>query len=179
MSIFLAGASEIKITPPSGVDLAGYLDRKGSASGIHDDLKAVAIVFDDRRQKSAICALDVVGVKPEFVETVRQRVSYKTAISPERIMITGTHTHSGPSLDCDNLLNQKWLRKLEDKLVRVIMEADCYRRDAKVGSATGETTGIGANRRDPGNGPVDNSVNIMKINDAKTEKTIAVIVNYA
>ncbi len=179
MSVFLAGASEINITPPSGVDLAGYFDRKGSASGINDDLKAAALVFDDRHQKSAICSLDVVGVKPEFVETVRQRVSYKTAIQPERIMIAATHTHSGPSLDCDNLLNQKWLRELEDKLVRVIMEADCYRRPAKAGSAVGEVTGIGANRRDPENGPVDNSVNVMKINDAETDKTIAVIVNYA
>lgn len=179
MSVFLAGASEIDITPPPGVDLAGYLDRKGPASGIHDELKAMALVFDDRRQKSAICSVDLVGVKPQFIESVRQRVSYKTAICPERIMIAVTHTHSGPSLDCDNLLNQKWLKELEDKLVRVIMEADCYRRSAKVGTASGVAAGIGANRRDPENGPVDNSVNVMKINDAKTDETIAVIVNYA
>lgn len=179
MSVFLAGVSEINISPPPGVDLAGYLDREGSASGIHDELKAVALVLDDRRQKSAVCSVDLVGMKPQLVETVRQRVSYKTAIRPERIMIATTHTHSGPSLDCDNLLNQKWIRELEDKLVRVIMEADCYRRPAKAGTTIGETAGIGANRRDPENGPVDNSVNVMKIDDAETDKTIAVIVNYA
>ncbi|MHC4872340.1 MAG: hypothetical protein ACYTFY_10885 [Planctomycetota bacterium] len=44
MSIFLAGASEITITPPAGVDLAGYNGRKGQAEGIHHELKAVAVV---------------------------------------------------------------------------------------------------------------------------------------
>ena len=48
-NIFLVGMSEIVITPPVGVDLAGYAGRSGPATSIHDDLKAVAIVLDDRR----------------------------------------------------------------------------------------------------------------------------------
>ena len=177
MATFLAGAAEITITPPVGVEMAGYTRAK-PAQGVHDDLKAVAVVFDDRRQKSAICVADLIGVKPWLVEAVRTRVAYKTAIPPERIMVAATHTHSGPAIQSDNLLNQKWLRDLEDDLVHVLIEADIRHREARVGTAVGSVDGIGGNRRDPANGPVDRSVTVMRIDDAATGKIMAVLVNH-
>ena len=38
MNKFLAGTSEIVITPPVGAELIGYSPR--NAQGVHDDLKA-------------------------------------------------------------------------------------------------------------------------------------------
>lgn len=179
MSTFLAGVSEVTITPPKGVAMAGYDQREGTAVGIHDDLKAFAVVFDDRRQKSAICVADLIGVKPWLVQSVRRRVSSKTAIPPARIMVAATHTHSGPVLGGNNLLNQKWLRELEDDLVHVLIEADIRHRAAGLGTAVGSVRGVGGNRRDPEHGPVDRSVNVMRIDDTATGRIMAVVVHHA
>ena len=179
MSVFLAGLAEITITPPKGVSMAGFAARTGTAAGVHDDLKAVALVLDDRRQKSAICAVDVVGVSPVLVESVRNRVSYKTAIAPERILIAATHNHSGPVMGGDSLRSQEWLRELEDRLVHVIQDADRLRRGARVGAASGRAEGVGGNRRDPENGAVDRSVNVLRVDDARTGRILGVVVNHA
>lgn len=179
MSEYLAGIAEITITPPVGVEMAGYT-RPGPATGIHDELKAVAVVFDDRSgQKSAICAVDLCMVNATLVAAVRERAGGHTAMRPERILIAATHDHSGPALVSDNLLNQRWLRTLEDALVQVIMEADKNRRDARIGTAIGSVNGIGGNRRDPEHGVVDRSVTVMRLDDARTGKVLGVIINHA
>ncbi len=176
---FLVGIAEIIITPPKGVDMAGY-NRAGPAVGIHDELKAVAVVFDDRSgRKSALCAVDVCSVNPALVQTVRRRAGAKTAIAPERMLIAATHTHSGPALESPRLLNQRWRCELEDRLVQVIQEADLNRRAARIGTAVGAVSGVGGNRRDPAHGPVDRSVTVMRLDDARSGKLLGVIVNHA
>ncbi|MBN1257031.1 MAG: neutral/alkaline non-lysosomal ceramidase N-terminal domain-containing protein [Planctomycetes bacterium] len=179
MGSFLAGIAEVVITPPVGVDMAGYFDRKDPAQGVHDDLKAIAVVLDDRRQKCAICAVDLLAVKPMIVESVRKRIAYLISIPPECVMIAATHTHSGPKLNCDNRLNQAWLREVEDKIVWAIQQADVIRKEVRVGVACGTADGIGGNRRDPGKGPVDRSVQVMRIDEAETGKVMGVIVGHA
>lgn len=175
---YLIGMAETVITPPVGVNMAGYAPRV--ARGVHDELKAVAVVFDDwSGRKSAICSVDVCVVNARLVTAVRRRVAVRTAMRLERIMIAATHLHSGPKLSGDNLLNQRWLIEFEDKLVQVIQEADMLRRDARIGFASGEALGIGGNRRDPRHGPVDRSVSVVRIDDARTNKIMGVIVNHA
>lgn len=178
MSEYLAGIAEITITPPIGVEMAGYSGRQKPASGIHDELKAVAVVFDDRSgQKSAICAVDLCMLNATLVAAVRERVHI--AARPERILIAATHDHSGPAIVSENLLNQRWLKNLEDALVQVIMEADHNRRDARIGTAVGAVSGIGGNRRDPEHGAVDRSVTVMRLDDARTGKVMGIIVSHA
>ncbi len=179
MNEFLAGVAEIVITPPPGLKMAGFAERAGPATGTHDELYARAAVFDCRNgRKSAVCVVDVCELDAEIVAAVRQRATHN-AIRPERLMLAATHTHSGPSLDCDNELNQRWRKELEERLAEVIMMADVARRPALVGAAAGAVAGVGGNRRDPVNGPVDRAVNVMRLDDARTGKTMGVIVNHA
>lgn len=179
MGTFLAGASTIDITPPIGVELAGYSKRQAPATGIHDRLQAAAVVFDDRRQKSAICSVDVLGVQPFLVEAVRRRVSYLTSMKPERIMIVGTHTHSAPRLRAPTRANQVWVKELEDALVQVLVEADYYRQEGRLGAATGAVAGIGGNRRDPEHGLVDPAVQVVAVEHVESGRQIAVLVGHA
>ena len=46
--MFRAGATEVCITPPIGVELAGYYAPEGRPStDVHDDLMAQALVLED------------------------------------------------------------------------------------------------------------------------------------
>ena len=177
MDTLFAGMAETTITPPVGVELAGYSPR--TAEGIHDDLKAIALVLDDGTRKIAICVMDAVGVKPDLVAAVRRQSSNGTAIPAKNIFIAATHTHSGPALGGENQLNREWLAELEGKLVDVIGKADATRRPVRVGAAVGQVDGVGGNRRDPAHGPVDRSVNVLRFNDAASGEIIGVVVNHA
>lgn len=176
MGVLLAGLEEVIIAPPAGVELAGYSPRV--ATGLHDNLKAVALVLDDGHQRSVLCAVDIVGVSAELVSAVRRRVACETAIPAERVLIAATHTHSAPELASKNVLNQCWLHELESQLVKVILLADSHCREAKIGASTGTVEGIGGNRRDP-KGFVDRSIHVVRIDDNRTGKCLGLVVNHA
>src|SRR5688500_16118075 len=50
--------------------MAGFQNRR-AAAGVHDELEAVAVVFDDGTLRVGIVAADVVGLSRSFVESVR------------------------------------------------------------------------------------------------------------
>ena len=41
------GIADVDITPRVGTPLAGYSSRAGQSTGVHDRLRATAVVFDD------------------------------------------------------------------------------------------------------------------------------------
>ena len=176
MNKFFAGTSENIITPPVGVDLLGYSPRK--AEGVHDDLKATALVLDDGKQKIVICSFDLCLINESTTNFILRHASTQTGIPAENIMLTTTHTHSGPYLECDNPLNAKWRKEFEYKAVQAIVEAAANIKAAEIGFAVGSIEGVGGNRRDK-NGPVDRSVNVIKVVDAMNNDVIAVILNHA
>src|SRR5947208_15546043 len=55
------GAAEIDITPPVGYRMAGYFDER-LATGIHDPLKAKAVVIADGGEKIVLVFCDLLGV---------------------------------------------------------------------------------------------------------------------
>ena len=57
------GVASASITPPVGVPMAGYGARKGVSKGIHDDLYAKAIVFDEGDMKAALIRCDLIGLR--------------------------------------------------------------------------------------------------------------------
>ncbi|MBL8174938.1 MAG: hypothetical protein JNK48_09715 [Bryobacterales bacterium] len=92
---FRAGAAEVRITPPLGTPLGGnYVLRPAAA--IHDELYAKALVLQVESVKAALVALDVVTVDRETVEAARALIVDQTGIPPRYVMISATHTHSGP-----------------------------------------------------------------------------------
>ncbi|MFA9477929.1 neutral/alkaline non-lysosomal ceramidase N-terminal domain-containing protein [Phycisphaerales bacterium AB-hyl4] len=179
MSIFLSGFASIDITPPEGCELTGYAVPDRLATGVHDPLKAYAVVFDDRRQKSIFCAVDVCVIHEDVARVVRKRVSGRTAIPEHRIVIAATHTHSGPKLmNSDLLINQRWVRELEDRLTQVMMLADYHRVPATIATATREAPGVGGNRRSK-DGPVDAAVSVLRVDGVREGRPIGAVVNVA
>ena len=179
MGIFLAGFAEIDLTPPPGLELTGYAVADRLATGTHDPLKAVAVVLDDRRQKSLLCSVDLCVMHEAVSRVVRRRVSKRTAIPVERIVIAATHTHSGPKLmNSDLLVNQRWVRDLEDRLTTVMMLADYHRVPARIGASTVRMPGVGGNRR-VADGPVDDAVTVLRVDGVREGRPLGAVVGVA
>ncbi len=91
-----AGFASVSITPRIGATLAGYAARRGGSQGLHDHLCAhVAIVADSSRQV-VIINLDLLEVSVELVAELRRSVQEISRIPAENVLVSATHTHSGP-----------------------------------------------------------------------------------
>src|SRR5438477_4214110 len=89
------GAAEIDITPPIGHRMAGYFDERLS-TGVHDPLKAKAIVMKQRDETIALVYCDLVGVSLHVTTNARVIASDKTGTPVSHIVISASHSHTGP-----------------------------------------------------------------------------------
>jgi neutral ceramidase len=92
------GAAEIDITPPVGHRMAGYFDERLS-TGVHDPLKAKAIILQQDKEKIAMVFCDLVGVSLTITTNARAQASANTGIPVSNIVICATHSHTGPLFD--------------------------------------------------------------------------------
>jgi len=170
------GLSSVNITPPIGVPMAGYSARMGSAKGIHDDLYAKVVVFDDGNTKATLIRCDLIGLGKDFIEDTRRLIEAETGIDGNNVMITCTHTHSGPITDSLFPDLDAWMKVLSKKIKGAVAAANRNLKEAKIGFNRGSVEGIVINRRKPG-GPVDTEVGIIRIDDL-SGNPMAALVNY-
>src|SRR5687767_1548005 len=89
------GRAAVKITPPAGIPMAGYYSIR-LAEGVHDELYAKALVFEKDGVKAALVACDLVGIDRSIVEQARKAIEAGTGIRGDQVMISATHSHTGP-----------------------------------------------------------------------------------
>ena len=78
--------------------MAGYFDER-FATGVHDPLKAKALLLRQGNQEIAMVFCDLVGVSLNVTTNARAQASQKTGIPVPNIMICATHSHTGPLFD--------------------------------------------------------------------------------
>ncbi len=93
-----AGVAEVNITPPIGVSLCGFGNRKGPAETVYDDLFARALVLDDGKTRLGIVTSDLIGFAPDLVERIRGLVERASGIPGGCLLLNGSHSHSGPTV---------------------------------------------------------------------------------
>ena len=68
------------------------------ARGVHDPLRAKAMVFEDPQgTKAALLALDVCMVDRTNVALMRQVIGASSRVPAENVLVHATHTHSAPA----------------------------------------------------------------------------------
>ena len=170
-----AGVAEGKITPPVGTHLVGFEARPGPSTGVHDDLFVRALVVSRGDTVIALVEADLVEVSKEAVAKIRNEVSKQTAIPPEQILISATHTHGGPGLE--GSYGDFFVRTAVETIVRAWQA----RQPALIGADTVTHRGwVGFNRRhlESGFSPIDKQISILKICDAQG-RLLAVLYNYS
>src|SRR6476661_1042558 len=91
------GAATAVITPEAGTPMAGYYSAR-AAEGVHDDLYARAIVLEQDGSKAALVACDLISMPRRIVERAREQIEQETGIPGAHVMISATHSHTGPVL---------------------------------------------------------------------------------
>src|SRR5438876_1377407 len=95
----LLGTAVRTINPAPGVPLVGYPSGRPN-TGVALDLCARAAVFGipgRAEPAAAIVVLDFIHIDLELGRTIRERASAAVpGLAPSAIMVTATHTHSGP-----------------------------------------------------------------------------------
>lgn len=167
------GAATINITPSVGTWMGGYGARDHGAEDIHDDLYAKILVFSDGETKAAIVTCDLVGVTEESTATVRDLVAEQTDIPGDHVMVTCSHTHSGPSTRewrYEAPFNSAYLRELEKKLAGGVQVANRRLQNVVGGLGTGHYP-LAVNRRLT----VDGSTQMRVNPDGVVDRTVSVL----
>lgn len=179
------GACEREITPTDSQFLFGYPHVKRYSTGVHDPLLCSALVIEDHDHNiAAFVACDIIFVDRILVASARKRITEACGVHGESVMISATHTHSGP-LTVDHVSNERdpvvpkadpaYRRLLEDAIVEAVCEAFASRESAEIGLAVADGTGVGTNRRDP-DGPRDLEVPVLLARRVETGEPIACMV---
>ncbi len=121
-----AGTAKVNITPPAGIELCGYVLREQPSLGIHDPLYARALVLEHEAKTIALVSCDLLALRDDSVRAIRTIASQQTGIPPSNIMLSCTHTHSGPATiflrHCGSV-NGGWLIELQSSIAQAVSEA--------------------------------------------------------
>jgi neutral ceramidase len=147
------GVTTIDVTPPVGIQLAGYAARNSPSAGVYQPLRAVCIALDDGGDPSLLISIEWLGFYDRTVEA-REKISARTGVRMDRIMLSGTHTHCGPVLrrDMDTRrhgdLDEGYIDNTLDALADSAVKALAARQPAHLRVGTG-WCGISSSRRRP------------------------------
>lgn len=94
-----AGFGNSDITPRPGVQLTGYGPyRNRAARRITAPLLARAMVLTEGGQHTALVNLELCVAPRDLSRRIREAVAARIRMSPERVLVTVTHTHSAPAV---------------------------------------------------------------------------------
>ncbi|MDD4108599.1 MAG: neutral/alkaline non-lysosomal ceramidase N-terminal domain-containing protein [Prolixibacteraceae bacterium] len=204
-----AGTAKAVITPQEPVWMAGYASRNHPSEGVLVDIWAKALALeDDEGNRAVLITTDVIGMRGAYMPNrIRARLKTKYGLSDSQVIISSSHTHTGPELAGDpadyldepGLTGQqspeqrekirRYSEKLEDQIVDIIGKALNSMEPVKLYSGQGVTR-FAVNRRNHRAkttvneltqalaGPVDHSVPVFKV-EKNSGELLAVVFGYA
>jgi neutral ceramidase len=167
----IAGAATADITPRDSQFLFGYPHVRRYSVGVNDPLFSSAMYLSDGETPLLLIANDVIFVSRQTAGRVRERIARQIEIPAANMMITATHTHSGPmtvdilSSEADPAVpkvDPAYVRQLEDGMVEAALKACENAKPARIGLAVADGSCVGTNRHDPA-GPTDPDVPVLVV----------------
>ncbi len=200
------GVGTSDITPPTGVPMAGYYHVRLS-EGVHDPLQAKAIVLENNGVTAALVACDLVSLPRPIIEQAREAIEKLTGVPGTSVMISATHSHTGPVTSLAWLdrtqgeaaqKGKRYLQKLPALIAQAVQNAKSRLQPVEVKAAAGEELGVSFNRRylmkdgttgwNPGKlnpqtvrtvGPIDPHLPLVVFQAADKKTPSAAFVNFA
>jgi len=176
-----AGMAIEDISPRKPLQLVGYPHVERILTGINDPLLASALYLENDSEALMMIAVDILFLNAKTICEIRKEIANATVLEESNILISCTHTHSGPATmafawitDIDG----EYMDLLKENIVKAGIKAAKARKSAKLAVTSVNVSGVGCNRHDP-NGPRDPEVAIIAIKDAATDKLEAVSVVYS
>jgi len=153
---FKTGAAQVDITPPVGTPRGGGYATIPSV-GVLDPLHAKAIVVEQDGAKAAFVGLDVAYTTRPVITAARELIAEQTGIPPERVMISATHTHSGPVQTRNSLMDKvtgadkplavEFTAKLPALIAKAVADANAKLTPARASGHVAREENTSFNRR--------------------------------
>lgn len=202
---FRVGAARVDITPKDGTPLGGYYHFRGSA-GVLDPLYAKTMVMEKDGTHAVIVVLDLSGTVRPIVAAARRLIQEQCGIEGDHVLISGTHTHSGPQQPRGSMMDDltkvnsppgvAYMSALPGLIADSVELAKAKLAPVNASVAIGRAEGISFNRRilregqqeaiwqpkaltakDRPAGPVDPEVGVLVFEAA--DKPVASLLNFA
>jgi hypothetical protein len=148
-----ACAASLDITPPVGFPLGGYILRTGVSVGVLDPIKARLLSVGDGRVRCLLISLDWIYVDGRWSQALKEDAARALDTSPDRVIVTATHTHSGPgvfrSWTTPDAREGEYLGEVRARVVDAARRLAAGERPVSLSVGTARVEGIGADRNDP------------------------------
>jgi hypothetical protein len=163
--------------------LAGF-GNKRAANGVHDDLWARVILWDDGTHVVALASLDAIGLFHDDVITIRQNVAEQVP-DIDHVIVTASHCHEVPDLmgmwgksEFKSGVNKAYLDFVQQQTVRAIGEAFDNRQPSILKIA--KIDSVEKDLIEDGRPPVvfDDAIRMMKVEHADTGEHLGILLNY-
>jgi len=162
--------------------LCGYPHVARVSTGIHDPLLASALLLEHAETRLLMVALDLLFLSPPTARNIRKRVAAALQMPEDGVLISCTHTHSGPvtclAPGCQN--DPAWpppdpdyLSWVADQVVAAAREATVLPVAAELAWTSADARGVGGNRLSP-NGVTDPECGLLAVRDLQTKAILAV-----
>lgn len=163
--------------------LAGF-GNKRAANGVHDDLWARVVLWDDGEHIVALASLDAIGLFHDDVITIRKKVEEKYP-NIDHVIITATHCHEVPDLmgmwgksEFKSGVNKEYLKLVQEQTATAIGEAFENRQPAvlKIAKIDSVEKDLVEDARPPY--VFDDAIRMMKVEHAESGEHLGILVNY-
>ncbi|MBN2150749.1 MAG: neutral/alkaline non-lysosomal ceramidase N-terminal domain-containing protein, partial [Candidatus Lokiarchaeota archaeon] len=162
---FLAGMNATRIALPEGVPLGGYSGRNDTSKGEHDPLHVRSAAIKAGDDTIVVVACDLVGLERNHIMAVKQHVHRDLGIPPAHVLVSATHTHSGPRNIA--LFGEPFAghEAIYGTIERSIAAAVAAMEPARLSVASGRIGGVAFNRRvyDPTSEHVDDACEVLVV----------------
>lgn len=174
MTILRAGSAQADITPNWSLTLAGFAVRDHASEGVHRPLRVRAVVLqsesaDGERARTVIVSADLLFWAAEYVDLFKDDISAIADVSPSQILLSATHTHSGPQTSAElsssiGVLDPRFHDRLRDGVRRVVSAAIDQLEPVTMTRWVGEHD-LGFNRRPQFNpaGSIDRTLTVLRL----------------
>ena len=181
-----AGKAVVDISPTKSMFLWGYPHVERMSTGVNDPLCASVLFLSNAHSSLMTIALDLLYISAEDTSEIRDRIAKQVDIEPSRIMISCSHTHSGPVTvelvisGSDSVVppvDKEYMGQVKDKIVAAAIEATGNLVDAEIAVTSANINGVGCNRNDE-KGLRDPEAGIIVVRDVSTKKIFTLSVIY-
>ena len=93
--MFKAGYAQEIITPPVGVGLAGYFNKRPN-EGAYDDLYLKVIAMENNGKRFAMVAYDLCSIRLSLYNELQEALKAEFGDLNDNIILSAIHTHTGP-----------------------------------------------------------------------------------
>ncbi|MEO6876448.1 MAG: neutral/alkaline non-lysosomal ceramidase N-terminal domain-containing protein [Opitutaceae bacterium] len=135
------GLAHVDITPRVGGELCGFASRVQPGVGVLDPLQAKALYLTDGSRRLLWIHCDLIGFDPSIIAAFRRWAFTEFGLEPAELMLSATHTHSGPGtlqLDEAGRFDPDYIEFLLDKLHVVARDALARMEECDLVTAHGQ-----------------------------------------